>query len=130
MTRRLAQPDVARNDGLADLAGEVLTHLFDDLMAEVVPRIEHGQQNAVEGEPLVQRPTHKLDRLQQMREALEGVVLTLKRNQDTVGGRKGVHREKIQRRWAIEEHNVVGVVNLGKRALEASFAGKLTDELD
>src|SRR5688572_13632304 len=130
VARRLREADVPWNHGLADLPREVLSHFFGHLMAQVVAGVEHGQEDAVEGEALVQRPPNEVDRLQQVREAFQGVVFALKGNQDAVGSREGIDGEEPEGGRAIEQDHVVLPRDLAERALEARLAGHLADELD
>src|SRR5918998_1337029 len=55
----------------------------------------------------VQFLPHHPDALHELRQALEGVVLALYRNEDLIRAGQGVERQKIEGRWAIEEHPVV-----------------------
>ena len=52
--RRLAQAHVARDDRVEH--AEVALHLVGDLVGEVVARIEHGEDDALELEPRVHAP--------------------------------------------------------------------------
>src|SRR5687768_7821045 len=45
--RALAQPDVSRHLSFENLLREVRAHLFDHLIAEIVPNIEHGQDDSL-----------------------------------------------------------------------------------
>ena len=82
VTGRFAEADVARNHRFEHLVAEVAANFGGDLACEVAPQVRHRQQDALEPEPGVQALAHGLDSLEQTRQALEGVVLTLHRNHD------------------------------------------------
>src|ERR1041384_6587583 len=48
VTRRFAEADVAWDDGLVDLAGEISVHLFTDLRGHARPPIEHREHDAAD----------------------------------------------------------------------------------
>ena len=56
--RRLAQPNVARDDRVED--AEVALHLFGDLVREVIARVEHRENDTLDLELRVD-PAHAVD---------------------------------------------------------------------
>ena len=56
-----------------------------DLSRQARPPVDHRQQDAGDGEARVEASAHELDRVEQLREALEGVVLGLHGHEHGVG---------------------------------------------
>ncbi len=79
-------------------------HVGDDLVGEIVARVVHGQHDAVDGEPGIERLLHLLDGLQQLRQTFEREELALQRHQDRVRRRHRVDGEQIERRRTIDQH--------------------------
>src|SRR5918997_745612 len=73
----------------------------------------------------VQFLSHHPDALHELRQALEGVVLALYRNEDLIRAGQGVERQKIEGRWAIEEHPVV---RLRRKLLQGPFELELASQ--
>ena len=91
-------------------------HLRLDLGREPRAAVHHRQQDAGDPEPRVQARLHELDRAEQLREPLEGVVLGLHRHDHPVGGGERVHGQRAERRRAVEEDEAVAVAGAGERA--------------
>ena len=85
----------------------------DDLVREIVARVEHGQHDAVDRQVRIERRPHLLDGLQQLRQAFEREELALQRHQDRVRRRHRVDGEQVERRRAVDQH--VGVVAVRRR---------------
>ena len=105
--RRLGQPHVARNDRAEHLVAEMLDQLRRDFVREVVPRVEHRAQDALELELRIHRALICSMVLDQRRKPFERVVLALHRDQHAVGRNQRVHREHVQRRRAVDQDDVV-----------------------
>ena len=129
VARRLAEPDVAWDDGLEDLAREVAMNFLSDLNRHARPPIEHGEHNTADLEIGVQPLPNELDGLEQMREPLQGVELALERNDHAIGGDECVDRKKPQGWRAIDDGPAV-IIGSGKRCLEPAFALLDPDQLD
>src|SRR5581483_5698771 len=84
VARRLGDTNRARDDRVEDEGAEVLPHLGFDLRRETCARVGHREQHAGDRERRVEPPLHELDRLYELREALERVVLGLHRHDDAV----------------------------------------------
>ena len=80
-----------------DLAVEVPAHLVGHLLGEVLARVDHGQHDALDAQPGVQRFADQADRALQIGQPLERVVLALQRHQHGVGGGQRVQRQQAQR---------------------------------
>ena len=72
----------------------------------------------------------QLDRLHELRETLERVVLRLHRHEDAVGRGERVHGERPERRRAVEEDEVVLLAARRERLGEVALAVVAARELD
>ena len=91
-------------------AREVGSHLLGHLRREPRPTVVHGQQDRAQPQPVVQLALDQVDGPDQLRHPLERVVLTLDRNQDLVGRHQCVQGEQTERRRAVDEDVVRGVL--------------------
>src|SRR5205823_3491819 len=118
----LGEADVARDDRLIDLTGQVRLHIGSDLLGEVVARVEHGEHDALQLQRPVQVGADQLDGAQERAEALQRVVLALQRDQHTIGGDQRVDRQEAERGRAVDEDVVVGGAERLERGAQAALA--------
>src|SRR3989442_663002 len=83
--RRLGEPYVARNHGLVHLLAEVLLQLRRHLLRERIARVVHRSKQPFDIELRIQVLAHLFDRVHEIGEPLECVVLTLHRKLDIEG---------------------------------------------
>ena len=88
-----------------------------DLRREPRAPVDHRQQDPRDREPRVEPRLDEVDRAEQLREALERVVLGLHRHEHAVGGGERVDGQRAERRRAVEEDERVRV---GRRGASAS----------
>jgi hypothetical protein len=100
---RFAQADIAGNDGVEDAEVTMPPDFFCHLMGQVVATVEHGQENALDGETRVQSELDPSNGFEKQGQTLQGVVFTLKGDKNRVTGRETVGREEAQGRRAVEE---------------------------
>src|SRR2546426_7843662 len=67
--------------------------------------------------------------VQELREALEGVVLALDRNEDAVGGGEHVEGQEAERRRTVDDDVLVLVAHVAQRAPHHRLARLPIDEL-
>ena len=84
----------------------MLTHLLRHLEGQVGASIVHGQQNRANAKLGIQMLLDHLNILEQLTQALEGVVLALNRNQDLLGRHEGVHGKQTEARRAVDKYVV------------------------
>ena len=130
VTRRFAEPDVARDDVLVDAILEELANVFRDLLTEIRALVVHRQQHAGDVERRVERAAHAAERGDEIREAFEREVFAGERNEDGVGGDERVEREEAERRRRVDEDDVEGVAKRREHALQSALAIGERDELD
>src|SRR2546422_391060 len=75
ITRRFGQPDVSGNQRVEDLVAEKILQVVPDLVREVCPLVEHGQEDPFHGEPRVVRAADPKQRVKELGNALQGEVL-------------------------------------------------------
>ena len=92
--------------------------------ASRVRAVDHRQQDPRDAEARVEPPLDEVDRAEQLREALERVVLRLHGDDHAVGGGERVHRERAERRRAVEEDEAVArsVASSRERVGEVALA--------
>lgn len=107
MTRRLAQADISRDDGLVDPIAKDRANLLDNLFSQIGSVVIHRHHDAADFQLGVQPLTDHFNRLHQLGDSLEGQVFGLDRNQDGVGSSQGVQGQQTQRRGTVDESEVV-----------------------
>jgi len=105
-------------------------HLLLDLGGETGAAVEHREEHAADGEVRVEAKPNQLDRLHELGEPLERVVLRLHRHENTVGGGERVHRQRPERGRTVEEDEVVLVGPRRERLGEVALVVVATGELD
>jgi len=82
----------------------VTSDLVLDLGREPRPRIDHRHEHTADRQARVETRLHEVDGAHELRQTLERVVLGLHRNENAVGGRERIDRQRAERRRAIEEN--------------------------
>ena len=126
----LGEADVPRDDRPENLVLEVLGDLLDDFLGELGARVVHRKEDAADLEGGIHALLHEADGLKDEREALQGEVLALKRNEDLVGGDEAVERQYAEGGRAIDEDEVVLALDGREGALQVLVSVVLIDELD
>ena len=80
VARGLGDPDRARDDRVEDEGAEVLAHLALDVGGQPRAAVAHRDQDARDREPRVEPALDQVDRLHELRQPLERVVLGLDRH--------------------------------------------------
>src|SRR6267154_965788 len=119
--RRFGEPYVAWNHGLVHLLAEVLLQLRRHLLRERIARIVHGTKQPFDIELRVQVLADPLDRVDEIGEPLERVVLALHRDHHRIGRHQSVQGEYVQGRRAVEQDEFV----LPGDRLEGAFQARL-----
>ena len=101
-----------------------------DLVRQVVARIEHREQHAVQQQAGIQGRAHALDRADQIRQAFERVVLGLHRYEHQVGGDQRIDRQDAERGGTVDEDEIVVSADRFDRLAQAQRAILGVDELD
>src|SRR5512140_1413537 len=105
--RRLAQLHGVPDDRVEDVVLAELAQLVEHLAAEDRSSVVERRQEAQDVEVPVQLGPNGDDDLHQRIQALERVVLRLHRDDHAVRCHEPVDREQAERRWAVDEDEVV-----------------------
>ena len=108
----------------------MLPKLGLDFGREPRPPVGHRQEDPRDRERRVQPRLHEIDRSEELRQALERVVLGLNRHDRPAGSRECIHRERPERRRAVEEHERVVVERAPERIGQIALAALSGGELD
>ncbi len=81
----------------------MLAHIRRHLGGQIVAAVIHCQHNPLDFQGFVEVAPHQLDGAHQLGQTLEGKELRLQRHQHGIRRGHGVHRQKIQRRRAIDQ---------------------------
>src|SRR5690554_6373982 len=103
--RRLGQPHIPRDDRAIDM--EMSPDFISHLIGEVIPRVEHRQQDAVNIERRVQRGAHTLNRIDELAKPLERIIFALKRDDHKIGTGELVDRQRAEGRGAVEHDEII-----------------------
>src|SRR5438094_473407 len=127
---------------LADLDGLTDDRVEDLVVAEVLERIEHvaredrsavveGRQQTKDLEIRVEPRLHRLDDLEERRDAFERVVLRLYRDDHAVRRDERVEREQAEGRGTVDEDEVVALDDVAPELVaERHLAADRVEELD
>src|ERR1043165_3252280 len=107
----LREPHVPWYHRLKNLGAEILPSFGRDLAREVEARVEHCQQHAINTQGGIRASLYEMNSVQELADPFEGVVLTLKRDQQSVGGSQHVERQQAERRRAVNQDVVVILSN-------------------
>ena len=130
VARRLAEPDVARDERRQQLLAEAGANLVDDLVREREPGVEEGHHDAGHAERRIQLAAEQRQRVHEQTEPLERVELALDRDEQRLGGDDRVDGEEPEARRRVDEHVVVVRRQRLERVLQPAFAAREIDELD
>src|SRR5438309_3825951 len=100
--RRLGEPYIARNHGLVHLLAEVLLQLRRHLLRKRIARIVHCSKQPFDIELRIQVFADLFDRVHEIGEPLERVVLALHRYHHRIGCDQSIQREHVERRRAVD----------------------------
>ena len=127
--RRFGNTHIAWNERVVDLFAQMRAHIRNNLLCKIISRIEHRKNDALYIELRVHRSTNLTDRIQQLAKALQRKELTLQRHEHGMCGRHGIHRQKIERRRAVDENIGIafGFLCLHGRTQQENAVGNIRD---
>ena len=130
VTRRFAEPHVARDHGGEHLVLEEVAHVARDLLAEVRALVVHREQHAFDVERRVVGAAHAAHRAHEIGEAFEREELAVQRDEHAVGGDEAVQREQAERRRTVDHDVLEAVAQAVDEILQPALAVGHRDELD
>ena len=90
MARRFCQTNVPRNHSLIDSLLYVFLNRSHYLSRQIGAGIIHGEDDPLNIQRLVQALPHEINRVNQLAETFQRIILTLNRNQNSVRRHHGV----------------------------------------
>ncbi len=108
----------------------MLRELRGHLLRQHVARIEQRAQQPLDLQSGIEIGAHLLDRVDQIRQPFQRVVLALHGNHDRVRRGQGIHRDQIERGRAVDQDVVVIRFEQRERILEPRLARQLVDQFD
>ena len=118
VARRFAQADVARNNRVEHLAAEVFLHFLRHLDGQIRPAVVHRHEQSQELQAGIQIVPHHVHGLHELGQPFQRVKLALHGNEDEISRRQGVERQQPQRRRAVDDDVVVGLLHLPQVGLQ------------
>ena len=128
--RGFGEPDIPGNDRLEDLGSEVLAGVGDDLTGEIEAGVVHRKEDAINRELRIDGLLDPVDRVEQLRKALEGVVLALDGDEHRVRCGEHVDGEQSQRGRAVDQDVVVSIADGSDGVVHRKLAVFAVDQLD
>ena len=119
---RFGESDVARDRRLAHEVAEEAAELGGNGLRQVGALVEHGEDDAFDGESGVELDPDAVDGVEQLGDAFEGEVLGLHRDEDGVGRDQGVEGEEVEGRRAVEDDELEAVADGLEGVAEAILA--------
>jgi len=99
------QPDVPWNDGREYLRAEEASQVGGNLARKRGALVVHGEQDTFYAQRRIQRAANPHQRVEQLGDAFERVVLALDRDEDSVTRDQSVQSEKVQCGRAVNDMN-------------------------
>jgi hypothetical protein len=123
------KPNVPWDRRAENLRTEILGRILCDLSAEIQPRVIHREQNATNGETWIDVLLHEANRVEQLRDSLQAIVLALDGDDERLYRCKHVQGQETERRRAVH-HDVVVVALEGlEHSTQRRFAKRALDQL-
>jgi hypothetical protein len=121
---------VAGDGGLEELVVEEVLEVVADLLGEVGAVVEHGEEDAFDGELGVEAGGDAVEGGHELGDAFEGEVLGLHGDEEGVGGDEGVEGEEVERGGAVEEDEGIFGTDGFEAFAETVLAALGGDEFD
>jgi hypothetical protein len=130
VTGGLPKADVAGDHGAIDTVPEELADVGTHLLAKVRAVVVHREEDALDLERGVEGLANAVDRGGELGNALEGEVLAIERDENSVGGHQGVQGQETERGWRIDEDVVVVAAERFQESGESAFAAGHANQFD
>jgi len=95
-TRSLGETNAARNDCIEDAISEKLFQVGSNLAGKVGTVVVHGEQDALDGERVVEGIVNSVNGIHELGDAFECKELALNGYEDGIGGNERVKGEKVK----------------------------------
>src|ERR1035438_6215553 len=128
-TGRFGQAYAARDDGPEDFVLEELAQVGGHLAGQVGPVVVHGEEDAFDGEGVLEAFANPVDGVHEFRYSFQGEEFALDGDQYGIGGDEGIEGEQVEGRGTIDQDEVVGVADPAQALAGAGPAIPNVDEL-
>ena len=122
MTGRFGEADTAGDYGFEDLGAEELAKVGRDLSGQVGAFVVHGEENALNGERVVEGIANAVYGVHESGNAFKGEELALNGDEDGIGCDEGVQGQEIEGGGAVDQNELVLVANGFDLSGEDGFA--------
>ena len=95
MRRRLGNANIPRNDRVIHLIAQELANVGGDLRGQIVSRIIHRQNDAMDRERRIERALDLFDRGQELGQAFQSEEFALQGHKHAMGCRQCIDRQQI-----------------------------------
>ncbi len=130
MAGGFGQTDISRDHCSKYLCSEKAAQVGGYLLGQDGSIVIHGQKDSFDGDFRIDGSADAHERVQELRYALKGQVFALDWHQDGVTGCQGIHGEKIESRWAIDENVCIALPEGNQEVSQAVFSGFCANKLD
>ncbi|CUW84587.1 hypothetical protein AGR2A_Cc10292 [Agrobacterium genomosp. 2 str. CFBP 5494] len=100
----LGNANIARNECMVNLFSEMCPDIRDNLLRQIIACIEHRQNNPLDIELRIDRPSYLADCIKQLAKAFQRKKLALQWHQHGMRGRHCVHRQEVEGRGAVDKN--------------------------
>ena len=121
MTGGFGKPDIPGDSGFEQQFAKVGFQFGGNILGEIGALIEHGEHDALDGEPGIEILADTFDGVEQLANAFQGKVFGLHGNQHGIGGNQSIEREQIERRGTVE-YDVLKAREDGSMALRRRYS--------
>src|SRR6266481_4103916 len=120
--RCFRKPHIAGNQALKDLSSKKTAQVGSHLPGKAGPLVVHRQKDAFNLEARIQCAPNAHQCVQEFRDTLQGKILALDRDQDSIGGNERVQGQQVECRRAIEDDKSVSFPQRLEEGLQLVFA--------
>ena len=124
---RLRDADGARDGGLVNFVAKVFFDLVHHLHGQVEPLREHGEDHALDIQIRVILFADGFQGADELRQALQRIILALNGDQHAVAGTQAVEREQVEAGRAVNEDKVVILLHFRQRLAQAALSAGQVD---
>src|SRR5689334_5806233 len=121
IARGFSEPDVARNNGLKDLKSVKVAQVGSHGGRQVSALVVHREEKPFNHQSRIVQPADPRERVEQLRHALERILLTLNGDQERLCRRERVQRKKTERRGAVDNDVVILSLDRGESSPKPEF---------
>lgn len=115
---------------MEDLIGKEFLEVIGDLAGQICPVIVHCEEDSLDGQGMAERVLDSVDGGDKFRDPFQGEEFALNRDENAVGGGKGVDGEEVEGGGAVDENVVVMLAAQRQGGPKFVLAFRKVDEID